>query len=194
VKIDAEVHETHVAIHVEVENAFGETVYLLNWLWDWYGVLGDPKLHATRTNRTAPPTREIAYACINAPAELVLLNGLGPESPSRVEIARPRVPYATRLRAGEVHRGTIRQPLPVREWYAYDPPADNPARVLQIRTIRYKLEVVRESAGKGPVTELKNFPGLFQAAGNRSETQEAVVALSSPLTALYRTDSFQRFI
>jgi hypothetical protein len=89
-------------------------------------------------------------------------------------------------------RWTIRLPLPLREWHAYDSPQDQPTAPRQIRSVRYLLEVIYESDLDEPADELLNFPGVFDPVG-LSETLEASTTLTTPITLLQRTDPFERF-
>jgi hypothetical protein len=192
-KIQASVNTTHLSVQVQVANDLEEPLYLQHWIQDWYGLLGIPEMNATTNRKTAGFTRELAYACVGQAGELVLLSGEGPAPPPHIMMTQPRVPQSTRLMPGASESWTIRLPLPIREWYAYATPRDQPTRSVAVQAVRYRLETLRESqCRRVPVKEFVNFPGIFQAYG-LGDVREATAQLPTPITVLQRTDAFERF-
>ncbi len=192
-QIAAQLTSNHLSIQITVTNELAETLYLQNWLFDWYGQLGVPELDKS-ANMDAAPTRDISYACLGKHGELVLLSGDGPERPDGLDEYAPRLPYATRLRPGETYQGRLRLSLPIREWSAYEGPQTTPTQPIRSRKIRYRLETVGESAFKGAdVVEHVNFRGAFRAGSAPCTFIEATTQVDEPFTILQRTDRFQRF-
>jgi hypothetical protein len=94
----------------------------------------------------------------------------------------------------ETFGGTVHLPLPLCEWYAYKAPAAQPTVKVEVTRLRYRLEVLRESACiRRPVPQVPNAPGAFKAYGHPTELLEASVQLPQPITVLQRTDPFTRF-
>jgi hypothetical protein len=192
-KIEAAVVDDRLAVHVTLKNESNETLFLLNWTFDWYGLLGIHEMDAGKNRKTARPTRELAYACLGTHGELVLLNGWGPDIPPGISATAPRRPYATRLAVGETYRGSIRQSLPIHEWHAHEIPSPAPTQPVRTRSVRYQLEYFRESVCKPAVVEHVSFPGAFKAHGYPREHFEARAELVEPITVLQRTDAIDRF-
>lgn len=201
-QISAQTTASHLLVDVQLRNEFEEPIYLQHWLMDWYGLLGIPEMHAGKNRKTAGFTRELAYVCTGAPGEVVLLNGDGP-SPAVVPGSQgilqprlmptvPRLPECSRLPPNAELQWSIKLPLPLCEWFAYEPPVATLTRPVQVHSLRYRLEFIRKSKLRGEPTEFVNFPGIFQARGD-SESLEAVTALPTPVTVQQRTDPFQRF-
>jgi hypothetical protein len=191
-KIEAHIEGARVAVLVTVRNGLDEPLYLQNWLFDWYGLLGVPELDANQ-NWNALPTRGLAFTAHGAPGEMLLLSGDGPLPPLGVSVFEPRIPYATRLLAGQTYQGRIVVPLPVREWHAYEPPEFEPSRKVLVRILRYRLETVRESHCRTPPREHVNFKGAFVVREVPSEILQATALLPRDVELLERTDNFQRF-
>jgi hypothetical protein len=165
----------------------------INGFEDWYGLLGDPKLDMRANPRSAPFTRELAYVCTGAPQEVVLLSGVGPSFPPGISVFAPRLVESTRVMPGDSLRWSVRLPLPVPEWHAYSYPEPGQTRPVEATRVRFRLETLRESCTKQPVTEYVNFPGIFKARGARCVFHEATAQLTEPITVLQRTDTFERF-
>lgn len=201
-QISAQVAKGQLTVDVQLRNQLDEPIYLQHWLMDWYGLLGIPEMHAGKNRKTARFTRELAYVCTGAPGEVVLLNGDGP-SPALVVGSQgvlqprlmptvPRLPESSRLLPNAELKWAIKLPLPLCEWFAYEPPVATPTRAVQVHTLRYRLDFIRKSKLRSEPTEFVNFPGIFQARGD-SESVAAVTTLATPITVQQRTDPFQRF-
>lgn len=98
-----------------------------------------------------------------------------------------------RAAKGQTYRGSVRLPLPICEWYAYEIPISASTIPVQVTELRYRLEVLRESACRKPIREFDNFKGVYPVMGYLSETYEAKAQLARPITVLKRTDKFERF-
>jgi len=193
-KITARLEGSRLAVDVEHTNSLEEPLYIKHWLLDWYGLLGIPEMNAVTSPHTARWTPELAFVCIGAPSEVVLFSGDGPKPPLGINVYAPRVPESTRLLPKQTFRGTVRLPLPLREWHAYDGLDIDPVRPVVVTQLRYRLETIAESAcSRQPVRELPNAPGVFRAYGHPVEILEASVPLPEPITVLQRTDHFERF-
>jgi hypothetical protein len=191
-KIEARIEGARILVVVTAKNGLDETLYLQNWLFDWYGLLGIPELHKNE-NKNAPPTRELAFTALSGPGEMLLLSGDGPPPADGILPYSPRVPYATRLSPNETYQGRIVVPLPVLEWHAYDMPQFEPTRKVRVRSVRYRLETVRESHCKTRPREHVSFKGVFIARSVPSEILEARAFLPQDVELLERTDNFKRF-
>jgi hypothetical protein len=190
-KIQATVNRTHLKVEVELTNPADEVIYLFNWLSDWYGVLNDPKLDKIK-NRQAPPTRQLAYVCLGAHDEALLLNGMGPGPGHGVSMMQPRRPLGTRLKPGERFTNTIQLPLPLLEWHAHEPPTADNTRPVSIVQLQYRLEWLVQSKTED-LLEISAWPGVWRVSGSELHTLEASTRLASPITLLARTDMFPRF-
>lgn len=191
-EITARTDANRLLVDVRIRNEFEERIYLAHWLLDWYGLLGIPEMHAVKSQKTARRTRELAYVCTGAPGEVVLLNGDGPGFPPGIAPTVPRLPLCSRLDPQATLQWTLTLPVPLCEWYAYEPPLDQPTRPVRAETLRYRLEVLRASRCRGTPKEHPSYPGVFYASGN-TEVFEASAALEPAVIVLQRTDSFRRF-
>jgi hypothetical protein len=193
-QIKARIQGDRIVVQLTFKNETNETLYLMNWLFDYFGMLGIPEMDASHSAKTARPTRELAYACVGPRNELVFLNGFGPSAPSGlISATAPRWPYGSRLPPGETYTGTVWQKLPICEWYANKAPRSSPTQLVRTREIRYRLEALRESACREPAKEHVNFPGAYSVRGRTSDFFEAIDHLDEPLELLKRTDKFSRF-
>jgi hypothetical protein len=174
-------------VDVVVANSSKEVLYLQNWLYDWYGLLGKIE------RKHARPSREVAYACLGEQKELVLLSGYGPGPQEGLLLYALRRPYATRLPAGETYRGTLKVPLPAVEWYAYSGPQGKPTRPVSTWTVRYVLEAVRESHLSEPASEHRIFKGAYVCSRRASDILQARAHLEREIVILERTDPMKRF-
>lgn len=191
--LTAAVEHGVLTVKLTVRNDFDETIYLMNWLFDWYGLLGIPELDAAKNRKHARPTRELAHVRLGSHGQLVLFQGFSPEPYGDVSATQPRHPYGTRLGKGQVFRGELTQPLPPQEWHAYEPPSAKPTQSVRTRTIDYRLDVLRESVCFAPAREHPSFPGAFVVNGHPADTLRATTQLDEPITVLQRTDKIERF-
>ncbi len=192
-EIRAGLEGEHLAVQVTLKNEGTESLYLLNWTFDYFGLLELPEMNATLSKKTARPTRELAYACLGPRDELVLLNGFEPSFPRHLSPTQPRRPYATRLAAGETYRGTVRQKMPIREWHPYNGPSTAATSPARARTVRYRLEALRETSCLETPREHVNFQGAYIVNGRSKEVFEAIDRLDPPIEVLRRSDKFERF-
>jgi hypothetical protein len=190
-KIQATANSTHLTVQVDLTNPTDEVIYVFNWLSDWYGVLNDPKQDRSK-NRHAAPTRQLAYVCLGAHDEAVLLNGIGPGPGPGVSLMQPRRPLGTRLKPRERFTNTLQLPLPLMEWHAHEPPSADNTRPVSIFKLQYRLEWLLHSKTED-LLEITAWPGVWRVSGSELHTLEATTELASPITLLARTDLFPRF-
>jgi|SRR5450432_526679 hypothetical protein len=188
-KIDASTTDFSLIVNVHVPAISSEVVYLKNWLFDWYGLSGDPNLDLQR-RKDAPPTQSLAFVCSQGKT-LGLLQGNPPPPPLGVSVFAPRVPLATRVSPGDEFRGRIALPVPLPEWTAYQTPKTDNVRPVSVQRIHLRLEYVRQSTCTY-AKELPAFRGVWQVSG-QIESLEATTSLDSPVILLERRDAFKRF-
>ena len=193
-KIAAKIESDRLVVDVEVTNELDEPLYLKHWNLDWYGLLGIPEMDANKNPQTAFWTRELAYVCMGSASEVVLFNGKGPGPPPGIDVFAPRWPQSTRLPPKQTFHGTLRLPLPLREWHAHAAPRSTHVKPAAATQLRYRLETLCESHCRElPVKEAPSAPGLYRANGHPVQILEASVPLPAPITVLQRTDHFERF-
>jgi hypothetical protein len=188
-KISLETTATTLLVNVKVANIWDEVVYLANYLFDWFGILGDPELNYQR-NRSAPPTRSLAFLCLQGKTAL-LLQGDPPPPPLGISVFEPRLPLATRLAPGDTYAGTIKVPLPLLEWSAYQSPEMEHTRAVPVKSVKLRLEYTRHSTCDH-AKEHSYFRGTWEISGN-TESLEATASIDVPVVLLERTDAFKRF-
>ncbi len=192
-EIQATVNATGLVVKMTARNDFAEPIYLMNWLFDWYGLLGVHELDAAKNRKHARPTRELSHVRLGSHGQLVLFQGFSPEPYGDIAASQPRHPFGTRLRKGEVFRGELTQPLPPQEWHAYEPPSAKATQTVRTRSVHYRLDVLRESVCFALAREHPSFPGAFVVNGHPMDTLRSSTQLDEPITVMQRTDSVQRF-
>jgi len=190
-QIHASTNGTHLKVQVDLTNPTDEVIYLLNVLSDWYGMLNDP-LQDRSKHRNAAPTRQLAYVCLGAHDEAVLLNGEGPGPGHMVSMMQPRRPLGTRLQPRERLTNTLALPLPLLEWHAHEPPSATETRRVAIARLHYRLEWICHSQAND-IMEIGAWPGVWRVSGPEVHTLEASTTLGSSITLLARCDAFPRF-
>lgn len=166
-----------LSLDVELENTWGEPVYVMTLLNDWYEQLGPA---------SAKPTSQLAFVFYAGSHQVLIVNGESAPPPSNISLFAPRVPYGHKLRRAEKFRNTLRLPLPLLEWYAYRKPSPDNTQPEQIWSIRYRLEVVPASAARD-ADPLGRYTDVFQVDGDVVAV-EAIADLSAPLTLLRRLE------
>jgi hypothetical protein len=178
-----------LVVEYVVRNDLDQIVYLRNQLSDWYGLTGDPSLDALKNPRAGVTT---AIACVErgGPGEARILVG-GTPLPPDGEVFAPREPLGTRIEPGRSARATLRLPLPLLEWNAYEPPRREPAEAERIEAIRLRLEYLPAPLALSAQAHLA-IRGAFVTRGRAFAYLEASAPLPSPCTLLRRTDAFAR--
>jgi hypothetical protein len=191
-KIEVTTHGRRLRVRTYFTNPTDEEVFVMDRMHDWYGVLQDPALDWFTNRKAPPPPTALAYVCLGAEGEVVLLSGMGPGPDAGVSPMQPRTPFATRVEPRTHYTNVIELPLPLVEWHAHEPPEREPTRQVTVTRLRYQLEWIRRSAASD-LKQVQGWPGIWRAYGSPFETAEGRAELLNPIQLLARTDPFRRF-
>lgn len=171
-----------LSIQVELRNTWGEPVYLMTLLDDWYKQLGVD---------SSVPTSQLPFVFYAGAQRALLVHGESAPPPTNVSLFAPRRPFGYKLDGGRRFCNTLRLSHPLLEWHAYAGPNAGDSAPERVRSVCYRLEVVRASEAQ-LVRPLGRLKGMWQVTGPVI-TLEAAVDLPAPVTLLRRLDaSFKR--
>jgi len=161
-KIALVVSHKAVVVDVTITNAWSEKLYIANYNFDYYGLLGEFK-HDYSRNHNALPTRSLAYASIDGET-LTLLQGNGPPPPPDIQVIAPRLALYSRLLPAETVTERIQVPLPICEWDAYNDPEVDGAIEVDVSRVSLSVEYLRESMTQS-ITPHPSFRDVFDISG-----------------------------
>lgn len=182
VGLRALVGANELSIQVELRNTWGEPVYLMTLLDDWYKQLGVDD---------SVPTSQLPFVFYAGAQRALLVHGESAPPPTQASLLAPRRPFGYKLDGGRRFCNTLRIQHPLREWHAYAEPTADHTLPEKVRSLCYRLDVVRASQAQ-LVRPLGRLKGMWQVSGPVI-TLEATVDLPAPVTLLRRLEpSFKR--
>jgi hypothetical protein len=169
-----------LSIQVELRNTWGEPVYLMTLLDDWYKQLGVDN---------SVPTSQLPFVFHAGAQQVFLVHG--ESARPNASFATPRRPFGYKLDGGRRFCNTLRIQRPLLEWHAYAEPSEDNTAPERVRSLCYRLEVMRASEAEF-VRPLGRLKGIWQVTGP-AIVLEAAVDLPASVTLLRRLDpAFQR--
>ena len=186
--LSVRVDGTQLDLGVEVTNTHDEPIFLMVFLDDSFGLLGNEARPFSTSD--CPPTKSLAYVFFQGPQTALILSGDSP-LPNNVSMYAPRRPYGLRLESGKTFSNTFSFKTPLLEWYAYNPPTQEGTAAEEISQIRYRLAWIASSLAKN-VSEFPGHPNIWRVSGLPSVV-EGTCVLTNSVPLLRRTDpGFER--
>lgn len=180
-EVKAHIVDETLYLNYGLTNTTGQALYLFNVL--------PPRA------QDANYSTEFAYTSFWPTPAAQFLQGWLPYPTGNVYLTVPAIPGATRLRANQRYEGTIRVPLPLREWHNYAglPDERTPTRTVVVDYATLLLDTLLDGDKFAEPTTYEALPGVYWVNGDPITRLRADVKLPESLSLLLRQDDFARF-